>query len=231
MGYILLGVALLIGGILLAQWFASASPGQVARVLRIGYFVLTLVLALFFFATGRVSWGLIALVAMLAGAGGEITRRRVGRRSAAAGAGQGSEIETRFLRVTLDHDSGQMDGEVLSGVFAGKKLSDMALADLLALLAHCQAEDAQSAQVLEAYLDHSHGDWRRRAGGGRGAKSSSGPMSRKEAWETLGLKQGASDTEIKKAHRRLMTKAHPDHGGSTSLAARINEAKEILLGK
>ena len=229
MGYILLGVALLLGVILLAQWFSSAPPGQMAMVLRVGYLVLTLVLALFFFATGRLSWGLIALGAMAAGVGAEMTRRGVRRGGTGAG-GQTSEIETKFLRVTLHHDTGHMEGEVLSGSFAGRKLSDLTLDDLMALLAQCQADDAQSAQVLESYLDRNHADWRRAAGGGREAgKASSGRMSRREAWETLGLKPGASVADIKKAHRRLIAKVHPDHGGSTALAAKINEAKEILL--
>jgi DnaJ family protein C protein 19 len=70
--------------------------------------------------------------------------------------------------------------------------------------------------------------------GGTGHRTSgprtSGAMSRAEAYEVLGLHPGAPETEIREAHRRLMRGAHPDAGGSDWLAARINQARDILLG-
>ncbi len=53
---------------------------------------------------------------------------------------------------------------------------------------------------------------------------------REEAYRVLGLPPGASREEIKAAHRRLMQRVHPDHGGSDELAARVNKAKDLLLG-
>jgi DnaJ family protein C protein 19 len=71
----------------------------------------------------------------------------------------------------------------------------------------------------------------RRIGGlGAGPRPRSATMSRDEAYEVLGLHPGASETEIREAHRRLMRGAHPDAGGSDWLAARINQARDILLG-
>jgi hypothetical protein len=99
----------------------------------------------------------------------------------------------------------------------------------------CRFADPQSAQVLEAYLDRRHPDWREevaRAGGdGRPSAAPSGVMTREEALRVLGLEEGASQAEIRRAHRELMVKLHPDHGGSSFLAAKVNEAKAVLLGK
>ena len=89
--------------------------------------------------------------------------------------------------------------------------------------------------LLQAYLDRVHGDdWRQRANGGREQPRDpghAGEMSREEALQILGLGADAGEAEIVEAHRRLMQKLHPDRGGSAYLAARINLAKDILLGK
>jgi DnaJ-class molecular chaperone len=86
---------------------------------------------------------------------------------------------------------------------------------------------------MEAYLDRRWRGWRsRNSDDGAKAKRSSprgATMTAGEAYEVLGLKPGAKEEQIRAAHRRLMMKFHPDQGGSTYLAARINEAKEVLL--
>jgi len=145
--------------------------------------------------------------------------------------GQKSEVETRYLRMTLNHDTGEMDGDILEGKHQGKRLSDLGFSDLLNLLQECRREDAQSAAVLEAFLDRNFADeWRdSETERGRSGVEGDGKMSQEEAREILGVGADATREQIIEAHRHLMQKLHPDRGGSTYLAAKINEAKRVLL--
>ena len=130
-----------------------------------------------------------------------------------------------------------MEGTILRGRFAGMRLEELGAADLLVLLRECRAEDEEGARLLEAYLDRIRPDWRdelagERTGsgtGGGGARPASGDMGVEEAYAILGLSPGADAEAIKEAHRRLMVKLHPDHGGSDYLATKINRARDVLL--
>ncbi len=143
--------------------------------------------------------------------------------------GQISRVRTAFIEMALDHDTGEMRGLVLAGRHRGAGLDDLDLEALVALLTEI---DDESRALLVPYLDRRHPGWREHAqsdaAAGRPA-ASGGKMSEQEAYQILGLEAGANADAISRAHRTLMKKFHPDQGGSTYLAARINEAKEILL--
>ena len=236
--YFVLGIALLAGLLLTARWFAAADPKTLARVLKWLAFILIVGVVVFMALTGRLAWALFVLPALLpwflrlralARTAKNFARMAGGARAAT---GHSSEVETRFLRMALDHDSGAMDGEVIDGAYSGRRLGEMALDELVDLLRTCRTEDEQSAQVLEAYLDRVHPDWRQRAEAGErsGAGAGGGAMSPEEARQVLGLDAGAGEKEIREAYHRLIAGLHPDHGGSTYLAAKINQAKDVLLG-
>jgi hypothetical protein len=147
--------------------------------------------------------------------------------------GQTSTVQSKYIRMTLNHDSGDINGEVLTGRFTGKTLDQLDLDALLQLLRECQ-DDQESVALLQTYLDREHADtWQQQASaqGQQRAPSAPGAMSREEALQILGLSADASETEIIETHRRLMQKLHPDRGGSAYLAATINLAKDKLLGK
>jgi len=235
--YFILALALLLGFVFAASWFVNTDPKKVAQAARRALIVIGAVLLLALVIFNRQLLFLFIFMALM-----HLLMRRSPmwqRVKAAAGPkpGQASEISTRFLKMTLDHDSGEMSGEVLDGQFSGQRLEELELAQLIKLWRECRAEDRQSAVVLEAYLDRTQGDaWREAAGAGPREEAASeggaggGAMSRDEACDILGVEAGASEAEIRDAHRRLMQKVHPDHGGSNYLAAKINQAKDILLG-
>lgn len=230
--YAIAGLVLLIGLVFAAQWFAQANPRTLATVAR--WTVIGAIGAgtAFLALTGR-----MALAVMLA-TGVLPLLRRWGVLGGGGGAprstGQTSEVATEFVRMRLEHETGLMEGEVLRGRFKGRKLGDLAKDDLIALLDECLAADAESARLVETYLDKSNPDWRD-GGSAQGTKdapvSRGAAMSREEARSVLGVEPNAAAEEIRRAHRRLMQKVHPDHGGSDYLAAKLNQAKDVLLGE
>jgi len=240
-----LGLALLAAFLIGARWYATADVKTLKKVVFAVLGGLAVALALFFIVTGRLGWAVFAASALIP----ILLRARSVYRAARnfsrmAGAGQGaatgqtSDVETRFLRMGLDHDTGEVWGEVVDGPFAGRRLDDLSLPETLDLLRHCWTEDEGSARVLEAYLDRIQPDWRARArgeGSDTGTGGDPGParpgaMTREQALAVLGLSEGASRDEIKAAYQRIISSLHPDHGGSDYLAAQVNEAKAVLLG-
>jgi hypothetical protein len=233
---ILLGLAAVVLVLLAMRWFSRAKPAQVAKMIRVAGLGLLVAGGLFLVLTGKLA-GIFAVLAGLAPWIARLMRlhsvyrmvKQFGVRMGGgkAAAGTTSDVETRFLRMTLDHDTGALDGVVLDGPLRGVMLSQLSLDQALDLWRQVQA-DLQSTQVLESWLERTWPDWR--AGTSSEAPTPSGAMTREEAWQVLGLSPGASDDDIREAHRRLMRLAHPDAGGSTWIAARLNQARDLLLG-
>lgn len=241
---IAIGLLVFAGLMLLGRLFLKASPATLVRLIR--WFAIGLLMAvlLLLVVTGRLPIILAFFGAMIpwlfraaqvhalwryfrnAFGGG------AGWHAAGTSGGNSSRVETRWLRMELDHDSGHLDGEVLDGPFRGRRLSQLSFDEAMRLYREIQA-DAQSRQLLESWLDRAHPDWREepaaQAEAERPAAPGGGRMTREEACSILGLQPGASAADIKAAHRRLMMACHPDHGGSDWLAARLNQAKEVLL--
>ena len=154
-------------------------------------------------------------------------------KSKSTGSGRKSTVLSAALEMQLDHDTGEINGRILTGHYEGNWLSELAPENLFDLYSEIQ-QDQESAALLETYLDRIYPDWQQRSGAkserADAGHTASGDMTKQEAYQILGLEAGASEAEIKKAWRNLMKNMHPDSGGSAYLASKINAAKDILLG-
>jgi hypothetical protein len=237
MAYFLAGCAVLVFLLLAGRFLASVEPRKFAAILRRAVGAAALALAGFLIVRGALPlaipigvFGFALIRGGGLGFGGPFG-------STSKTPGQKSHIKTDRLEMELDHDSGHMEGKALAGRFAGRRLSTLSDKEAMKLLEELHQDGMPEAAVMEAYLDWRLPGWRdqdqdsaERAQSGR-RRAHATRMSTKEAYAVLGVGPGTSDEEIRQAHRRLMMKMHPDQGGSTYLAARINEAKEVLLGR
>jgi len=214
-------------------WLLRANPSVLARILRLALAALGVIgvggLLIFGlrFLPGLLPelFGLAGIV--VAGLIARALRQRPSGGFSAPGSGQRTEVRTAFLAAWIDHGTGDVGGTVLAGRFAGRTLDSVGDAELLDLHGECAA-DADSLKILEAYLDRRLGaDWRSARQPPRGPRTD---MTRDEALAVLGLTEGAAEADVRVAHRRLIQRVHPDVGGSADLAARINRAKDVLLG-
>jgi hypothetical protein len=225
----LLGIVALILLLWALNAFIRTDPRVAARVLRMSAAIAALVGAVVFVALGRIGIALPLGVAALVLLGLWPSSVAFGRRTRKS-PGQVSRVRSAFLEMELDHDAGAVRGRILAGRHEGASLDTLEVATLIGLLTEI---DEESRELLATYLDRRDASWREHAQAdattGRSSTPRAGPMTQEEAYQILGLEPGASADEIGRAHRTLMKKLHPDQGGSTYLAARINEAKDVLL--
>lgn len=237
--WLILAIALIVGLYLVARWWVQATPQQLVRALRWTGVVLGVLLLAVIAISGRWSWLPALIFPVLPWLSRFRALNTMRKNARGPRRGQTSEVSTRFLRMVLDHDSGEMTGEVIDGRFSGQRLETLGLGELIELWRECATEDEQSRIVLENFLDRGHPDWRSVAGAGPREETGRGRadspwtqagMSADEAREILGVEANATPDEIESAYRRVMKSAHPDHGGSDWMAAKVNQAKDVLLG-
>lgn len=228
--WLILGFAALAVAYGLVTAFARADAAAVKKTAAWGAAGLGALVALFLVFTGRGGMAFSALAFF----GPALWRWWQGWRARRAfqGAARDGEtaVDTATLEMRLDLACGEMRGRVIRGVFAGRDLAELPPSRLLELLEDCRAEDPESVPLLEAWLDRVAPDWRAGDGGPHPGNPAEAPLDRRAALEVLGLREGASAEQIRAAHRRRMRGAHPDAGGDTALAARLNAARDFLLG-
>jgi hypothetical protein len=226
---VLIGVIALALLLIALNAFAKADPRTIMRTMKTAGGVAALAFALLLGVTGRyaaaVPLGITGLALLGLWPGSPLFGARA-RKSA----GQVSRVRSAFLEMELDHDSGAMIGRILAGRHEGASLDALEATTLIGLLPEI---DEESRALLATYLDRRAPGWREYAQhdatAGQGSPPRGGPMTPEEAYQILGLQPGAGPEDIGRAHRALMKRLHPDQGGSTYLAARVNEAKDVLL--
>ena len=220
----------------LVKLFARAKPSQVAKLVRNAGGAAALAAAGLLAFRGRFD------MAFLVGSGGAwllgwngLPAPFGGRTARPRSSGSVSRVRSAMIEMELDHDTGRIGGTVLAGALAGRPLDGLSEAEVLGLREHCVADDPDGCRLVETYLDRRLPGWREHAqadaDGGRQAEAKLGAMTHQEAYEVLGLQPGAGADDVRAAHRGLMKKLHPDQGGSTYLASRVNQAKDVLLNR
>lgn len=151
---------------------------------------------------------------------------------------QHSTVTTFYLKMTLSHTTGEIDGHVLKGSLTGHKLSDLNEDQLRTLLSEITQEDEDGLTLLNTYLQQRFGEQveerftqQHNQQQSSSRRSDTSRMSTAEAREILGVSANATAEEISRAYRKLMQKLHPDRGGNAYLAAKVNCAKDTLLKK
>lgn len=243
MPYLLAGFLLLWLALFALRSFLRANPAALMQSLGFGFGIVALALALLLILRGRLD---LSIGLGIVGIWLIATSRRKGTKNAppaanGAAADPGprarlSRMRSAVIEMELDHQTGVITGTILAGPDEGKSLDRLNRLQCETLHRLCLRDDPDGARLLESYLDRRFPGWRVAAEdepdtwGSRPAVAPRlGAMTEDEAYEVLGLRKGASRDDVMRSHRSLIKKLHPDQGGSTDLAARVNEAKDVLM--
>jgi len=235
MTYFFIGGIVLLAVLAAYQAFRKTSPQVRSKTLRWGVGGGAALLAVGLLLARRMDLaaflGVAAASVLRTGRLGPFDLEKFGRGSGDAESDTISKVRSRFFAMELDHGSGAVHGVVRAGQFAGEDLMNLGEDETRALIQEI-AGDPDSVSLLESWLDANRAGWReyfeeQARGSSSGAVASGDPVA--EAYAVLGLQPGASDEDIRSAHRELMKGVHPDHGGSSYLASKINEARDLLL--
>ncbi len=247
MPFVLAGFVVIWLALYALKSFAHANPSILMTALGWTGGVGVLGLALLFGLRGRfdfaVGLGLIGFWLVMAASQKSSQRRsfnvftgRAASRGGSARASGVSRVRSAVIEMELDHATGVISGTVLAGPEEGKSLNRLSRMQCETLRGLCLRDDPEGARLLEAYLDRRFPGWRAASKGepdtwGRrpAVAARSGAMTEDEAYEVLGLRKGATRDDVVRSHRSLIKKLHPDQGGSTDFAARVNEAKDVLM--
>jgi hypothetical protein len=226
----LLIAVLAVGLVVLAALggFLRAEPQKLARSIKLSAPLVVGLAGTALLFAGRPLFGGLILVGAIGWynmAGAKRTASRADPRR--------SLVRTAALEMEIERKTGKTEGLVLAGHQEGRTLGSMDLAELRQLYRELSA-DPESQKLLETYLDGRFPAWREDTQPNRRKRlrvaPRAGSMTKEEAYEILGLEAGAATADILEAHRRLMQGLGSDVGDGTSvLAARLNEAKDVLL--
>jgi hypothetical protein len=210
----------------------KSSPGEQRKKLLWKYGMAVAAIALILLAiTGRIHWIGAVIAALI-----PIARQlfplvlkflpflQQTRQQAQANTQNHNETVTATLRMRVNAQTQQLSGDIINGPFAGRSLDQLSLTQLQMLLEYCQQSDSASAKLLVNYLNQRFGNqWQQQQ------NRQSSNMTKEEAYDLLGLTPDTNREAIIQAHRKLMQKVHPDRGGNDYLAAKINQAKDLLF--
>ena len=244
--YLSIGSAIVLIFIVFGWALLTADAAKLARFLRWFVIIAASALALFLVFRGQallaaapaavaaIVWRLFRSVPLglwfrLFQMGKAFSRRhQYSSRNSQPGSKGTSTVNSEWVQMKLDHESGALNGMVIKGEFAGRELDSMESGELEGLLMEVR-DDADTVRLVENYILRRFGDVWEQASSEDPASEKGGSMSREEAYEILGLSEDADEEAIRSAHRKLMTSNHPDHGGSSYIATKINQARDTLL--
>ena len=228
--FIFFGIAALV--LVLLFFFLNSSPARIRRIFTwaLGFILLGIVVFFLYRTNGSFLWTLLfVLLPLFMRIKGILSQiRNFTKTARGPSEGQSSSVQTEFLEMTLEHDSGKMTGIIKKGRFSGNRLEKLNLDELVQLLEEAR-DDPKTTQLLENFLEINHGtEWKTRESSSNNTGNSL-DMDIDQALEILGLAPNPTKSQIIEAHRRLILANHPDRGGSTFIASQINKAKEVLL--